>query len=122
MPITVEWDNPEKTIIRQTYTGSWTWDDLEKASDQVNALQDTVDHRVHLLADLRNGKTLPENPIKQAANVHRNHPNNGKVVIVGGNLVVRGLFRMIAKVYPVLGATLNFVDTFEEAYAIFKAE
>jgi hypothetical protein len=28
MGIEIRWDNDEKTIIRETYNGRWTWDDF----------------------------------------------------------------------------------------------
>ena len=31
MPVTVEWDNPEKTIMRMSMIGRWTWDEAYEA-------------------------------------------------------------------------------------------
>ncbi len=37
MPITHQWDNPEKTIYRIDFDGAWTWQDLITTMDAVNA-------------------------------------------------------------------------------------
>ena len=42
MPISVEWDNDEQTIICVTYTDPWTWDEAYTGRNTVLTLAKTV--------------------------------------------------------------------------------
>ena len=59
MPIEVQWDNPEKTILRQKFEGKWTGKDYYVSLDEMSKLLKQVDHRVHLIGDMTHSVGIP---------------------------------------------------------------
>ncbi|MEZ4668735.1 MAG: hypothetical protein R3E39_12555 [Anaerolineae bacterium] len=120
MSITVDWDNPEKTVIRFKYDGSWTLTDYFAANEQSVGMMDNVDHKVHIIIDVTESKILPNGVISQgrsAANRGKHH-NQGTVMIVGANGLIRGMFDIFKKLY---GRNFDvngyaFASTLDEAY------
>lgn len=117
MPITVAWHNPEKTIIGMTFTGSWTWDDLYRASDETRLLYDTIQHEAHLIMDMQHAPSLPSNALAHVRLLDREHPNQGKVVAVGVNAFIHTMFRVVLKLRPQVTDKILIVGTLAEAYA-----
>ena len=100
MSITTQWDNPEHTIIRYIYNGSWSLDNFYAALKESHDLMDTVNYRVGLIIDLQNSKLVPNGVLSHGKNVSlRKHPNQGKSIIVGASSFVRTLFDVYKKVY-----------------------
>lgn len=118
MSITVAWDNPEKTILRQTYTGRWTWNQFYAASEQTRDLMDSVDHRVDILIDMRHSSTLPQNAMSHIGVVERRHRNQGRIVAVGVNQLIQLMFRIVLPIRPHLAEYILIVRTMDEAYAV----
>ena len=118
MGITVLWDNPDQSIIRFVYVGSWSFGDLFDAMQEARNLMDTVDHPVHGIIDMRESKLIPNGTLSLARNVTmRKHPNQGKSVIVGANGFVRTLYDVYRKVYRTTfdESAYSFASTLEEA-------
>lgn len=65
MPITIEWDDSEKTIIRYTYQGKWTWEENDQISAQSVAFAKEVDHPLDVIIDFRNSHLLPERALSR---------------------------------------------------------
>ena len=60
MPIHVQWDREDPTIIRTTFVGAWQWTDYEKAIDEILRLCEPVTHRVDMITDLTEAGDFPE--------------------------------------------------------------
>lgn len=122
MPIIVEWDNPEKTVIRQKYVGKWTWDEFFDACTKQSAgLMKTVPHTVHILADYSESGPLPlGGAVSQARTVTQYYPDNwGLLIIVSGNMFIKTLVNIFAKTYSRgAGAHTAAAATFEDAYKL----
>jgi len=65
MPVHVNWDDAEQTIIRLDYVGSWTWDECFEALHQANVLVAQVDYPVARIVDMSAGSLTPPNPMVQ---------------------------------------------------------
>jgi hypothetical protein len=50
MPITVNWDNDAKTVIRYDFEGHWNWDEFRAAANEAFVFTRSVQHRVDRLA------------------------------------------------------------------------
>lgn len=121
MPIKAEWDNPQKTIIRQTFSGNWTWEELYIVSDTITEMLDAVTYPVDLLLDLRNAPSLPTNALAHIRLLDREHRNQGKIVAVGLNAIIQVIYEVIIKIRPNTTARITIVKTLDEAYALFNA-
>ncbi len=125
MPIIVAWDNDEKTIVRETFTGEWDWDDLDEANlNKITSMIESVDHRVDLLADLsESGDLPPGHPLRKGYEHMSGFPENwGMVAAVSQNLLYRMLLKALKRIFPTITARLFVVTTIEEAYEVIKAE
>jgi hypothetical protein len=127
MGITVQWDNDEKAIIRQTFNGRWTWDDLYAALDYVAKLTDSVPHRVDAIVDVRQSSMLPGGSVfsfntRQHADklAKRNDVNRGSIIVVGANPFLRGLYDTFRGLYADTANDVHFVATLEQGRAFLN--
>jgi hypothetical protein len=122
MGIEIRWDNDEKTIIRETYNGRWTWDDFYlRITGEVPPMMKSVNHRVDVIADFRPSGPLPVGPaITNARNVIRSMPENwGCLVIVTDNRFIRVMVDTFRKLFSTgMGAKTFTAATPEEAYQV----
>jgi hypothetical protein len=76
----IEWDNEEKTVVYQQYTGDPVKDDLYYLAEKSAAMLSSVPHTVHLIIDERTIKlTLTSADIKF---LEKNVPPNQGVVVM----------------------------------------
>jgi hypothetical protein len=126
MSITITWDNPDQTIIRETFTGRWTWEEfIDVCGRQAPAMMKTVPHTVHIISDFRESTPLPlGGAISQARNVTKNMPPNwGLLVVVSNNSLVSALVNVFSHAYSRgIGAHAHAVKTMDEAYALIGKE
>ncbi len=59
MSISVQWDNPEQTIVRWDFDGEWTWEMFRKAQYASNQLILSVRHRVDIIGDVTRSPSTP---------------------------------------------------------------
>lgn len=119
MGITVEWDNPEKTIIFCCYRGKWTWEEFFWAARKASDLQDTVHHTVDMILDMRDSVTTPTGVTGRFKEIARiSHPNTGTRVLVINADLMRLLFQVFASVYRPAAKKYQVVDSLDQAYAL----
>jgi stage II sporulation SpoAA-like protein len=125
MVITAEWDNEEKTLIRQTYSGRWTWDDIRAMIETCQQMLDSVDHKVNFIGDLRQSQTmLPPSATVQFSwlSNYLRHPKMGKSVIVGASEFIRIFGNMFISAHRGTAEQIVFATTLEEAQAILAKD
>ncbi len=121
MPISVEWDNEAKTIIRITYLGRWTWEENRQARQQTLEMVDRVDHIVHTIHDMRQSHGFPTDVITQVRKrLQKKHPRVGLIVVVGNKSFVHVLYDVFATIYDKLVRKRKFylVHSLEQAYQL----
>ncbi len=120
MSIDVRWDNEEKTIIRHTYSGLYTWDEFEAMSRETEALLESVDHEVDILASLED-LVIPKDALanfpKIAKAPYFTHSRVGLTVFFGASHFARTLLDLFSKVYNAATSMVT-VPTLEEAYEV----
>ncbi|HEX2905228.1 MAG TPA: hypothetical protein VHO69_00100 [Phototrophicaceae bacterium] len=125
MPVTIEWDNDDKTIVRMEMIGNWTWDEAYAGADQGYAMLDAVPYEVGTIIDFSKGAHLPSNAISHArAMIKRRHPRTGLTVFVGTNAVFRSLWNIFSQVYTLFAHKQNsvFAANLAEARAILHKQ
>jgi hypothetical protein len=121
MPITVEWDNPEKTVVRMTMIGKWTWDEAYAGAAEGYALLESVDYEVGVILDMTQTHHTPDRAITNAqAMIKRRHPRTGLTVFVRANTLFTTMWNIFSRLYTVLAHKQNsvFAQTLDEARAI----
>ncbi len=123
MPVLVDWDDSEKTILRYRFEGHWTWDELYVTYERGVSLNNSVPHRVDTLADLTQSKGLPGNAAAQFRKLTTlPQSNTGLIVIVGGGALITALLNAFKTVYR-RGAEKYFqVNRLEQAYALINQD
>jgi hypothetical protein len=126
MPITIEWDNSEHTVIFRKFIGSWTWDEYSVAEQTLHQMLATVPHRVDVITDLRQSTiTMPEGAIARTRQIVKNlSPNRGITVDIGASALVRMFMPVFARhnaTLPAIPETV-FVETLDEARAYLQEQ
>jgi hypothetical protein len=119
MGIHVHWDNPEKTILVETFEGNWTLDDYHRMIDAAAALLAQEDHPVHVICDGTQSKTLPSQMLSGVRYAIKKMPQNqGIVVFVNANMFAKTIINIAKKLTPLLVNTIEYADSVEAARAI----
>jgi len=117
-PITVEWDDADKRVLRYTYPEIWTWDDVFLIIEKGDALLDEVTSKVFIIIDLSLSKTLPPNALPHGRNIlKRSHPNRGIYIVIGMNKFIQTMFETFMQLFGTLVSLPHTAQTLEEARA-----
>lgn len=121
MPVSVQWDDEAKTILRYTYQGQWTWQELYTAANEGNAMIEDLDYNVSCIIDLSSSRILPQNALVHGKNLNTRTPRNVEMnVVVGANALVRSVVDAFMRVYSSLMkiTKVRFAANLDEARAI----
>jgi hypothetical protein len=125
MPVSVKWDNDDKTIICWVFEGNWTWEEYYDQRNAANAEIASAGHRVDMIVDMRTSKILPSGAMTHGKNaIASTPPNLGITVFVGLNTVLRVFYNMFSSLYGRLLSDKQLdtviVATLDEAYTIIQ--
>jgi len=116
MAIQIVWDNPEQTVIREVFDARWTWDDFDAAKTQIDSLIQGVPHLVGLIFDLPANVFFPRNALTHGKKfVDTLHPQIYLLVLASSNTLLRALFDMFKKVYPLAAKRVRWLATVDDA-------
>ncbi len=121
MPVSVQWDNPEKNIIYARYE-RWSWDDFYDALTQCTALVSTVNHRVDIICDLVDSVVPKGGTISHAAATLKQDNNGGIVVLVTPNRFVQAMTQVSSRVLPDFKKRYRMTSTLESARELIARE
>lgn len=119
MAITVEWDSPQKTIIRHVYGATWEWNEYVTSFEQIAALAAEIDYPVGVLAETAAIKRIPANSIFYGSRAIRNLPPNVLLyVVVSPSPLTLSIVRAIRKI---TGYPLEVASNDEAARRVIEA-
>ncbi len=122
MPISVRWDNTEKTCIYYEFIGQWSWDEFDAVYADVYEMLDTVKHKVHAIVDLRNSHLLPQNTLTQMRRLtFQQHHNGGITIFITENKFAHTLFNILTGVLREAKRIFRIVHTPTEAYQLIES-
>ena len=118
----IKWDNAEKTVVFQSYTGTPIKDDLYCLSEESAMMLGSVLHTVHLIVDESNAKlNLNSTDMKY---LEKNvPPNQGAVVMILNKSdatykkLIQGIGQSVA---PVAFGHTFFVSSVDEARQLLQ--
>jgi hypothetical protein len=119
MPVDLVWDNEERTILRQIYSGHLQLEDYIKAVNELESMAKTVSHTVHSVMDRTQILSTPNValPAMRYANSHV-PPNLGLRVVIKASMFTQFIVDIGRRVAPRLIDKVYFVNTLEEAHAL----
>jgi len=122
MPVSVQWDNPEKTIIYARYE-RWTWDDFYTALSQCTELTNTVDHIVYIICDLVDNVVPKGGTFSHAAATLKQDTDRvGLIILVTPNRFIQALTQMSSRIVPGFQKKYRMVTSLENARQLIARE
>lgn len=119
MPISVRWENEDKTIVRWTLEGAWTWDEFREAQEELHLMIRDLDYQVDVIADMRSAPALPKETFHNFKSAElRAVPNRDRVILVGASLLVKGMATTFNQVFRNRPTHFWLAETIEEALAL----
>jgi hypothetical protein len=122
MAISVQWDDPETTILRYTYTGQWTWLEYDEAVTQALELVKGMTS-LDVIADFSHSSLLPERAMQNFRNSlskeQRVIPFEITVLVIKSEFMKR-MLDMFGKLYGRggIGMKIKSANSLEEARQI----
>ena len=118
MGIHVAWDNPEKTVIRQSFEGHWTGEEYLESVDKIAVLLKEVDYRVHLIGDMTDSVGIPTLNLLAVSGrvVKMAEQCFATVTIVKAHTYFQALVNVVRLMSPSLAERVCFVSCREETY------
>ncbi len=121
MPVQVEWDDDDRRIIRQVYSGYITLDDYTQAVDQVAEMVSQVPHTVHSIMDRRAITASPSSALPALLYANRRLPGNlGLRLVIAPSIYTRMIVNIGRRVAPRVIHQVYFAETLEEARLIIQ--
>jgi len=117
MSLEVRWDNDDKTVLVWEFGETWDWSEYYRVADQATALLDTVDYKVDFLIDMHLARKLPPQtmPHIQRMAFDKGHVNRGRIVVVGGNMLMSTVVNTLNKLYSRKNPSIFTAATITEA-------
>lgn len=115
----MQWENDEKTIVRWTFEGVWTWGDFRVAQAELHNMIRYLGYQVDVIADMRRSPALPRDTFHNFKSAElKALPNRDRVVLVGGSFLVRGMASTFNQVFRNRPTRFLLADTVEEAQSM----
>jgi hypothetical protein len=100
MPVKVNWDNRQKTIIRFDFNSRWEWTDYLAALEKAEAMFNQVDHAVDTIANLQNSAPLDPATLREVHHALHNTPRNmGRIVVTPTSPLVRAMANAFSQIF-----------------------
>lgn len=123
MPVSMDWDNAERTVIRVTFEGQWETDDIYRMINKGVAMIDSVDHIVDSIFDFTHSTSSPTSALSTLGRMENTHSDKERlVIIVGANAYIKALCNIARKIAPKTFAYLIFADTLNDAYTAINKQ
>jgi hypothetical protein len=123
MPVTVQWDNDQKTVLRYEFSDVWTWEEFFEAQGQREPLLQDVHHRVHHLLIFAPHQRVPALLTFNAKRLDdRRFKYSGYYAVVGAPLLMRMLTSALRRIGNTMARDAYFFDTEAEARAFLQKE
>lgn len=121
MAVLIQWDDPQRTILRYVFSGRYTWDDLYVAAKNAQRMLDSVHHPVDVILDIQHSTHTPRefmSEFRRLATI--THPHTGLHVLVSDNPLNALLFQTFAGMYRHLSARYTLVNTLDAAHRLIS--
>lgn len=117
MSVTVQWDNDDKTILRYTFEGDWTWEEYFIELTQGREMMASVSHDVCVFNDMQHITRFPINFVSRAKGVITSRPDNtGLAIFLTTDRFFKILYNILGQIIPNVPTDYLMVATEEEGY------
>lgn len=121
MSVTVDWDTPDKTVIRYQYVGRWTWPEYEQAAKRAALLVREEGRQVSVIADFSQSGMLPKGLLSGFERSLQATPLDfDVVVIVSKTELLLRMIEVFRRLNQKVGAKLLTTNSLEEARTLLS--
>lgn len=121
MSVTSAWYNPAQDIVLYVFEGRWTWDELYSAYNQAIAMEKSVPHRVDVVLNMLDSKSVPPNALLHVKNISNKQPDNiGLTIVVTPSTFIQSLFNAGTRFYKGIAHYFRVVPTMEAAMKMIE--
>lgn len=101
MSVSVEWNNPDQTVMRFIFEPPWDWSAFHEAVLQSHVLLNQVKHSVVRIFDVREYEHLPTEALEEAKHMQEKlHPYfHPTVIVLGAKPLARSIGELFRGVY-----------------------
>lgn len=119
MPVSMDWDNQDRTVIKVSFDGIWDVSDIQRMITKGVSMLETVDHKVDSIFDFTNSTFSPKNLLSTLDRMENTYsPNERLVILVNANVYIKSIAKVARLLAPKTFANLNFVNSLDAAYAL----
>lgn len=123
MPIQIDWDNAQHTVIRVMFEGVWDIRDIRNMIKTGASMMESVNHDVDSIFDFTNSRFSPANLLSTADQMEETYNVHERLLImVNANFYIKSLAKMAVVLAPKTFANVRFVSTLDDAYALILNE
>lgn len=128
MSVNIEWDNPQKTILRYDIAGHWTWDELREGRQTVFRIMDEAEAQIiYAIIHFTEGKLkMPKGGMEHFRElVNYSHPKAGLTVIVGANWLMQSIAGTFRSAYTSItgrSVAFEYAGSLAEARRIIQGD
>lgn len=121
MAVQVVWDDNEKRVIRQIYSGHVTIEDYYEATDQVTEMVSQVSHVVHSIMDRSAVISAPNSVLQALLYANNKLPDNIELnLIVNPSTYTRMITNIGRRIAPRVVHHIHYALTLAEARQIIQ--
>jgi hypothetical protein len=118
MPITVQWDSDEKSVVRYTFESKWTWDEYHAAIAQAFDMVKDLPYVVNMILDFSQSTVLPSNALSHFSSSMKTPPREFDVaVVISKSGFIETLVAVFRRLSSKTGEKLVVRKSLEEARA-----
>ena len=123
MAMTVEWYGEDKTVFYFVATKGWTWEDYYSAHDRAIEMLKEVDHTAHIVYDMTEADTIPNNALVHFKKMAQALPAQiGLSVVVSNSMLIRVIFNAFKTVTGDWARNYRFVTSVDAALDLIARE
>lgn len=116
MPVAMDWETPERRVIRITFMGTWDVNDLHRLITKRNSMMECVKHYVHQIYDMTASTSSPSNLLSIMSRAELPSDKKGSlIVIVSASDYIKSIASIMRTISPALFQNIYYVNSVDEA-------
>lgn len=102
MPITTNWYDDDHYVIAQKFDGNWTWDEMVRSLEDIEAMSASVPYNVIIFNDMSDTNVMPKgNTLLQGRACVRRWPKNvTQIILVMHSRIVEVFVSLVFEIAP----------------------
>lgn len=129
MAIQVVWDDEAQTRLLVAVRGSWTWDEMYAAADEVKAITDAAPRVIAAILDLSQGLSFPGGTLFSKSTLEHakkmlqmGQDGTGPIAVVGASPLIKMAFNTLYSLDPKTLQGVRFSPSVEQARITLASE